>query len=110
MKPEQPEPSSVGEHGEPLRRNRFSERGPAPRRGAGRSAPRDASFTIFGMTTPAFRPTWGIGEDGASPTGSRQRHQDPLCTHPHLWPDSRDRTRDAVDSMVGPAYWGGLAR
>jgi integrase len=26
-----------------------------------------------------------------------------LDTYAHLWPDSEDRTRDAVDSILGPA-------
>jgi len=28
-----------------------------------------------------------------------------LDTYAHLWPDSEDRTREAVDSMLGPAVW-----
>ena len=28
-----------------------------------------------------------------------------LDTYAHLWPDSEDRTRDAVDSMLSPAVW-----
>jgi len=28
-----------------------------------------------------------------------------LDTYAHLWPDSEDRTREAVDSVLGPAVW-----
>jgi hypothetical protein len=31
-----------------------------------------------------------------------------LDTYAHLWPDPEDRTREAVDSAMVPAVWGGF--
>ena len=28
-----------------------------------------------------------------------------LATYAHVWPDSEDRTREAVDSILGPVVW-----
>jgi len=70
-----------GDRGEPLRRNRFSER---VWRWRGPVCARDALSRPSALLRQPSDPTWGIGEDGASPTGARQRHRDPRHLCPSL--------------------------
>ncbi len=63
---------------------------------------------------PGLEPT-----AGAAPLGRRAQHRtvqarlghasasETLDTYSHLWPDSDDRTRAAVDSALGAAVQGG---
>jgi hypothetical protein len=93
-----------GDRGEPLRRNRFSERvwRPAVARAGLRPGTRFhdlrhyyASLLIrYGESVETVQAR--LGHASATET---------LDTYAHLWPDSEDRTRDAVDSMLGPAVW-----
>ncbi len=84
-----------GESGEPLRRNRFSERVVASGCGSGPfetgdEVPRAPPL----LRQPPDQPR-RVGEDGAGPTGARQRHRDPRHRRPFVArfrrPDPRSR-------------------
>jgi integrase len=91
-----------GDRGEPLRRNRFSERvwRPAVARAGLRPGTRFhdlrhyyASLLIrYGESVETVQAR--LGHASATET---------LDTYAHLWPHSEDRTCEAVDSMLGPA-------
>jgi integrase len=93
-----------GDKGEPLRRNRFSERvwRPAVARAGLRPGTRFhelrhyyASLLIrHGESVKTVQAR--LGHASATET---------LDTYAHLWPDSEDRTREAVDSLLGLAVW-----
>jgi integrase len=93
-----------GDHGEALRRNRFSERvwRPAVARAGLRPGTRFhdlrhyyASLLIrHGESVKTVQAR--LGHASATET---------LDTYAHLWPDSEDRTREAVDAALGPAVW-----
>lgn len=93
-----------GDRSEPLRRNRFSERvwRPAVTRAGLRPGTRFhdlrhyyASLLIrHGESVKTVQAR--LGHASATET---------LDTYAHLRPDSEDRTREAVDSMLGPAVW-----
>jgi integrase len=73
-----------GDRGEPLRRNRFSERVWRPAVARAGLRPGDALSRPSALLRQPSDPTWGIGEDGASPTGARQRHRDSRYLRPSL--------------------------
>jgi hypothetical protein len=52
--------------------------------------------------TPAVAPT--IGEIGAARLGHASAAET-LDTYSHLWPDSEDRTRSAVDEVLVPGRY-----
>ena len=92
------------EGGEPLRRNRFSERVWRPAVAKARLRPGTrfhelrhyyASLLIrHGESVKTVQAR--LGHASASET---------LDIYAHLWPDSEDRTREAVDSVLGRAVW-----
>jgi integrase len=92
------------EAGEPLRRNRFSERVWRPAVAEARLRP--------GTRFHELRHHYAIllirhGES-VKTVQARLGHasaSETLDTYAYLWPDSEDRTREAVDSVLGPAVW-----
>jgi hypothetical protein len=96
-----------GEGGEPLRRNRFSERVWRPAVAAAHLRPGTrfhelrhyyASLLIrHGESVKTVQARLGHASAGET-----------LDAYAYLWPDSEDRTREAVDSALGlAAVWGG---